>query len=234
MILSDKSIAILRNFATIRPTIAIIKGTEQKIRSPSHAIKAFATFEESFPLDCVIHDVPKFLHLLDNKTILDWKEDHVTIVKDRGRGEYYYANPKATDPPSKVVRSDLSNPFLKFNLPWDIMEEIQAKLRVLRYTTISFQGDGKNLEIAAVGFMKNVELPTVYKITIGSTQEVFRAFIDIEKLKLMEGDYEVTLVENKFAHFKMPGIEYFIALNTNSIFHDMYRAKIEKGREVNV
>jgi predicted secreted protein len=78
-------------------------------------------------------------------------------------------------------------------------------------------GDGEKVFLQAAD-SKN---PTgdVYKTPVGDTDRVFRAIFKSENLKILPGDYEVSISKAGLAYFEGAGIEYFIAMEGTSKFN---------------
>ena len=55
-----------------------------------------------------------------------------------------------------------------------------------------------------------------YSVEVGETQEEFCYCFKVENLKLLGGDYDVSVSKHNVALFKGDGIKYFIALEPNA------------------
>lgn len=220
MKLSPETIEILKNFSSIRPTLTIQEGNQLKTMSPSFGVRAFAQVKETFSVPCVLHDLPKFVNNLAlGENELAWGKKAVQINYINGSvGKYGYSNWGSNGNPDDIKRGDDSNPLIKFRLTNDAMEEILKALTANRHTTIAFVGEGGKLGIAAMGLIKGVEKPNTYTKPMGETDKRFRVYLDVEKLKILPRDYDVTIVEKKFVRFASPGLDYYIAMSMDSEF----------------
>lgn len=221
MKLSEGTIEVLKNFSTIRPTITIQPGKSLKTMSPSFGIRAFAEVEDEFPVACVIHDLPKFLNSIstDDNTELIWGKKSVQYKQSHGSvGNYPYSNWGSNGDPDKIKKGDVSNPMIKFQLPNDLLEKTIRQLGAMKASTIAFVGEKGLLGIAAVAVVKGVPLPNTYSTPLGDTDKKFRVFLDLDKLKIIPRDYEITIVEKKFVRFHAGNLDYYIAANMNSEF----------------
>jgi hypothetical protein len=95
MTLSPETIAILRNFATISPSIIVTPGNVLKTRT--QAVYAEATVSENFPVEFGISDLAAFVRsvALFKQPVLDFTAEYVQITEADGNAgtQYVYAKP---------------------------------------------------------------------------------------------------------------------------------------------
>ena len=83
MKLSNETLAILKNFSTINPSISFKKGNKLATVSSLHNIVAYADIEETIPVDFCIYDLNKFLSLismLKGSSELEFDDNNVIIT----------------------------------------------------------------------------------------------------------------------------------------------------------
>ena len=107
--LSQTTLNILKNFATINNGIIIKKGNTLRTISNAENILAAANVEESFPQTFAIYDLNQFLaglSLFDNPSLVFDNDDYVTIKDGRSRVRYYFSDPEITlkTAPDKSVK----------------------------------------------------------------------------------------------------------------------------------
>lgn len=222
MKLDPKTISILSNFHTINQSIAIQPGSVLKTISQTDSMFAVAKVPDTFPAPLAIYDISKFLAILSLSKEHDITfADKYMLIKfpDRGNSctKYFYANPDLIKtPPNKSVKA--TNPYCQFHLPWDVLSTTLKAMLILKYNEIAFIGDGKKLTLSAIN-SKDDESSS-YSTELGDTSKVFTCIIEVEKLKLINDDYNVTISTEGVANFKGSAVEYWIVYNAKSQFGD--------------
>jgi hypothetical protein len=77
-------------------------------------------------------------------------------------------------------------------------------------------GDGTNVFLQAAD-SKNPS-GDVYSINIGDTDKAFKAIFKAENIKIIPGDYDVTISSRGISHFSGKDVEYWIAVEQSSQF----------------
>jgi hypothetical protein len=104
MQLSDKTLAILKNFSNINQGLIIKEGNTLRTVAKSKSIICFAEVEEEFPVDCQIYDLQKFLGIFsvfDNPDI-KWNEKSATITSGKSGLRYGYGESVTPEPPTTM------------------------------------------------------------------------------------------------------------------------------------
>ena len=95
MELTDKTLEVLRNYATINPNLVFSEGNTLKTISVARNVLSQTTVEESFPQSFGIYDLNEFLSVLSlvNKPRLKFETDYVVVGDSTGRSEvkYFYS-----------------------------------------------------------------------------------------------------------------------------------------------
>lgn len=219
MNLDPRTLQILKSFSAINPSIHFNDGKTLKTISPTKTVMAKATLDDGFDRPFAIYDLSRFLGVLslfDNPelTITD------TAVEIRGRNgdsiNYVVADPSnIVTPPEKEIK--LPSVDATFSLKQDDFNRVIKALSVLGLPEIAVVGDGEKVFLQAAD-SKN---PTgdVYKTPVGETDKTFRAIFKSENLKILSGDYEVSISKAGLSHFAGAGIEYWIAMEGASKFN---------------
>ena len=106
MKLSDKTIQILKNFATINQSILVRPGNVLKTITPLKTILAQATVAETFGQEFAIYELPRFLGTISlfSDPEFTFQEKFVTISSGKQRVNYTYADASMImTPPSKDI-----------------------------------------------------------------------------------------------------------------------------------
>ena len=96
MELNEKTLEILRNFATINQNILVKQGKTLRTISEARNVLAKAEIEEEFPLDFGVYNLNEFIGALSlvDKPNLSFKENYVEIGDSSGRSKikYFFAS----------------------------------------------------------------------------------------------------------------------------------------------
>ncbi len=213
MKLETRTIQILKNFATINPSMLFRSGTMQSTIAPGKTILARTSLKESLPRDFAIFDLSRFLGALSlfSDPDLDFDENRVIIQQSRQKVEYTFADPElVVAAPDKTP--NIGEAEIKFTLPSEALQASMRALGALQATHIIIEGDGENITIG-VGKPTDPTSDT-FRIDVGLSNHCFKIAFKAENMKLLPGDYEVQMSSRFIAHFKCSDIEYWIMADT--------------------
>lgn len=214
---SENTLAVLKNFAGINPSIVFKPGNVIRTISPQKTVMAAAKIDESIESVAAIYDLSRFLatlSLFDNPDI-EFGQNKFAIKSDRSRVNYTYAaESMIISPPDKDI--NVPSPEVKVQVNWDDIQKVIRAASVLQLGEIAFKGDGQSVSLAAID-SKN---PTAdaFDVVVGESKSHFEMIIKVENLKLMPKNYEVSLSSKGMAHFKSDTIQYWVAIEKHSKF----------------
>lgn len=217
MKISTNTVNVLKNFAKINPSILIQEGNTLKTMSPSKTIMAKATVDTDFPKRFAIYNLDRFISTasLFNDPNFDFGEKTVTIKEGDKKTDYVYADENTiTKAPEKEI--NLPSVDVTITLTNDHLKEVEKAAGVLGLPEILIVGDGKNVHLQAAD-SKNPS-GDVYSVKIGDTTKSFKAIFKSENIKIIPGDYEVTISSRGISNFKGKEAEYWIAVEQSSSF----------------
>lgn len=220
MKISQETITILKNFATINSSILIKPGSTLSTISNMKNIFANATVQEEFPVEFGIYDLNRFVGNLvqyDNPE-LTWKNDYV-IISDGSRQMRFMKSDASTiiAPPATGIKMppvdvsiELTNQMVQF------MNKMSALNDLPDYSIRTEEG----IIYLTATDKKNPDSDEA-KEQIGESDAEFNVFFKSENLKLIDGDYNVEISSKLISKFsnKNKDIEYFIALESDSSFN---------------
>lgn len=221
MELTEKTLNILKNFASIQPNI-VFRGTNV-VRTIAEArnIVAQATLDSVPPDEVGIYDLNEFLGtltLVDNPN-LEFKKDHAVISGGSGHGKikYFFSDPEMLTSPSKEIV--LPSEEVHFVLDNDTLSKIKKAASTLGHTQVAIFGKKKLLELQVTD--PENKTANTYTIEIpGEFDEAstFKFVFNITNLKMIPGDYKVALSKKLYAHLesKTEKLEYWIAMEKSS------------------
>ena len=220
MQLSDYSVKLLENFVTINTGILINKTpddsetTQVSTIMPSGVVFAQGVIPEKFPHTVVLYDLKAFLSTLSGfkDANLEVNDTYLNIVKDKSKAKIIYANPNA-----------IVHPVKKFTAPeyvatFDISKEQLAELlnfsAILSLPNIRFFSKEGTLFVQAFD-KKAPDSCSRYDISIGTTDKDFDIHIKREYLKMLPGEYTVSVM-NVLAEFRNktnPELYYIVGVD---------------------
>lgn len=211
MKLDQRTLQILKNFATINPHLVVNPGSNiTTINGIRKTIFAIATVEPVFE-KMAIYDLSRFLSVLSlfENPELEFNDNYVTIKSGSESVNYTYADSRhLIVPQTKSV--DLPKTKIVFDITAEQMHRVIKAISVLRLPEICFSGDGETITLSGI----DIKDPTgdVYKTTLGETTETFEAVYNIDNIKIIPGNYKVKIAKEGISSFATENLTYFIAL----------------------
>ena len=221
MKLSETTVSILKNFSAINPNIIFKEGNAISTISEAKNIMASATIPESIPREFGIYDLNEFLSTISliDDPMLEFGQQSINISDGTSNIEYFYSSPELLTTPSKSVNMPKAD--VTVALSADLINKIKKAAAVLGHPTLQFSGNNGVISAKIVD-LKN---PTANKYSVvmdakNACKEVFSFVTVIGNLKMLSGDYTVSLSSKLISHFKNNSapVEYWIALEKNSTF----------------
>ena len=209
MKLSDKTIQILKNFATINQSILVRPGKVLKTITPLKTILAQATVAETFEQEFAIYELPRFLGTISlfSDPEFTFQEKFVTISSGKQRVNYTYADASMImTPPSK----DISFPDteVEFTITADQLSTISKAGAVLQMPEIAVVGEDGLISIRAID-SKNSSAD-VFSLDVGECDKDFKVIFRPENLKLIPSDYKVSLTTAGICRFESDNLTYWV------------------------
>lgn len=215
---SENTLAVLKNFATINPSVMFKPGNTIRTISPQKTVMATATIGESIASNAGVYDLGRFLATLSlfEDPEVEFLDSKFSIKSGKSSVNYTYAaESMIVTPPDSDI--NIPNPEVAVSVTWDDIQKVKAAAGVLQLGEIAFKGDGENVRLAAID-SKNPTADGFDIVLSATTNKTFEMIIKVENLKLMPGDYEVSLSSKGLAHFKADKVQYFIAIEKHSKF----------------
>ena len=217
-IISRPTIEVLKNFCSINKSIVIKPGNKISTLSINKNILAIADVEEQFDTQISIYDLGVFLgglSLFDSPKIDTTQSNYVTVSDQSGKSKtrYFYADPDIiTQPPEKEI--NLPSEDVKFRLEAGTLQQLQRAAAVYQLPDLCLFGDGEKMQLCVTD--KKNDTSNSYSVEVGETVNDFCFCFKVENLKLLGGDYNVSISKQNVALFQGHGIKYFIALEPNN------------------
>jgi len=210
MKINNKTLNILKNFATINPSIIVKPGNTLKTISSSKTILARAEVPDTFEYPFAIYNLSQFIGCISMFTDsdLDFDESSVTISDGKNKIVYHYADSSIIlAPPDKDI--NIPSVDAEFKISATDIPSVAKALSILELTEIAIVGDGENIFIQAID-SKNAS-SNQYSVKVGATDKVFKAIFKPDNLKMVPDDYIVTLSSKGLSKFAGTDATYYVA-----------------------
>ena len=221
MKLSEKTLALLKNFSTINQSILFKKGNTLRTMSVMKNILAEADIEEEIPQDFAIYDLVQFLNGIDlyENHELDFKnESHLFIRGGKNnRTKYFFADPSViVAPPEKTLT--LPSEDVCFTFDNNQLISILKASAIYGLPDLSAVGEAGVVKLV-VRDKKN-DTSNEFAINVGETDREFSFNFKVENIKILAGSYNVVISEKLLSRFvnENYNLTYFIALEPDSTF----------------
>jgi len=223
VIISRATLAILKNYNGINTSMVINKGSQQNVVSTTKTVMSTVEIEEDFPVKFGIFDMGQFLNILTSfdEPTLEFHDKYVKITKENQVIKYRYSEPslittlseEAIDKLNKHIKPDCS-----FTLSKEVLKKLQDIVSILRAEYVMFEGNGESIFIKT--FNPKDESDTSFSVENGETDSKFRMIFKFEHLKVLPGDYAVTISRNKLLKFthSQVALNYIIPCEKDSTF----------------
>lgn len=221
MELSESTIGILKNFASINSNIVIKPGNNISTISEAKNILASVDLQEEFPQEIGVYDLNEFLGVLGLVDVprLKINEDHAVIGDSTGRSKirYYFSDKEMLTSPSKPVNMPVAD--VKFHLDNDTLNRIKRAAAALGHSELSITPGGDGCITLTVTSSDNSTANTFSIDVTGESQaDKYNFIFNISNLKMLAGNYDVEISSKLISQFKNTdgSLKYWIALEKNS------------------
>jgi hypothetical protein len=218
MVLTEKTLQVLKNYSNINRNILIKEGNVLKTISEALNVFASAEVDMTFPRTFGIYDLNEFLNVISlaDSPRLTFENEHVLITDGTGRSKikYFYAAQDTITCPKKdpTMPSDAN---ISFVLDSETLSRIKRAASVLGHTELSVSVDNGLLNLSVID--SSDKTSNVFSIYVDGTftDSDFELVFNISNLKMIDGDYDVKISNQRFiSHFvnRDNGVQYWVAL----------------------
>ena len=226
MIISDETLNVLKNFASINPNLVFKPGQQLKTISEAKTILARATIVEDFPQEFGVYDLNEFLlvYSLIEDPALEFETKSVLIKNQSGvatqKIKYFFSEADILTTPQKDIQ--MPDPEVGVNLEEDVLNQIRKAAAVLGHSELSIQGKDGVITASVVDTRDSTS--NLFEIELdkdNSCRNEFNFVVSIPNLKLLPGDYFVSISSKLISNWTNSNypVEYFIALEKSSTFN---------------
>jgi hypothetical protein len=217
VILSKKTLDVLKNFSTINSSIVFRKGSTVRTISNAENILAKYAGEEVFPVDFAIYDLSQFLSgisLFSDPQLEFDNEDFVSIRGGRQSARYYFSDPEITlkSAPEKNVKFPGAD--IQFNLSGEELIQLQKASAVYSLPDLTFHTEADNTVRLILSDREN-DTSNTYDLTVaGCSTDSYALDVKIDNIRLLPGDYSVKVSKHLISEWTNTNLDltYYIAL----------------------
>ena len=218
VILSKKTLDVLKNFSTINSSIVFRKGSTVRTISNAENILAKFTGEEVFPSDFAIYDLSQFLSgisLFNDPQLEFTSNDFVSIRGGRTSAKYYFSDPEITLKSAPEKNVNFPGADLQFTLTGDDLIALQKASAVYSLPDLTFQSEEGSNEIKLILRDKENDTSNTYDLTVaGCSTGTFSLDVKIENIRVLPGDYSVKVSKHLISEWSNVNVDltYYVAL----------------------
>lgn len=237
MNLSQQTTQLLKNFSHINSNLIVKAGNQLRTISVTKETFVKATLPEEFERDFQIYDLNEFLGVMSmfDSPDIQFFNNYLTVSKGNAAVKYHYGDLDVFRPdPSKTdiykLNVKMPTPEVQFVLTQNDLQALQRACNLLKLPSIVFEakGDGK---VCARVLDPNSPLSNNYSVELDCEHyNKFQFIYAVENLRLIPGEYKVSLSSHKISLFELQGVdgyvvEYYIAPHMDSTYDADSEAK---------
>jgi len=218
MKLSKETLNVIKNYAGINSNLLIKEGSNLSTISVAKTIMSTVSVPEVFPNEFGIYDVNEFLGALSlfDDPELEFDSKYVTIKEGKNAIKYFGAAVNNMVVPTKDIVFPEAE--ISLSLEASTLTMIMKTAPILKSEDVSFVGNGSTITVN-VADKKNLSANN-FSHEIGSTNLDFKVNLKIDNLRMLPGDYDVSISSKKISRFtaKNSDLVYYVAVEADSAF----------------
>jgi hypothetical protein len=223
MKLSNDTLNILKNFASINSGIVFHQGKTIKTISGNKNILAEATITEEIPVEFGVYDLNNFLTVLSlhkEEPVIDFGDKMAVISGLSGRSKlnYRFCDPTmVVAPPAKPIA--MPDAEIAFELTDSDLEWVIRTSSVLSSPNIAVVSDGSKISLQCFDATNDAASTNTLDVTDGNGDR-FKMIFKTEALKMIPGSYDVRVSSKGVSHFrnKAKDLQYWITTEAGSTY----------------
>lgn len=214
---ANNMLEVMQNFGSINQNIVFKKGRTLRTVSEARNILANIELDEEVPLDFGIYDAQELVRvmsLVENAEI-EFDQDYLSLSGNGSSIKYFYSEiDMLTQPPETLIT--MPKPDVTFTLTSEIQTKLKRAAAALGHKQISISSDADKVKLT-IADTKN-QTANLFSVVLddGVVNSVLppNLNINIDNLKLMQGDYNVEVSNKLISRFTHAdrNLQYFIAL----------------------
>ena len=221
MQLTDNTMAVLKNFASIQPNVVLHEGNVIKTIAEAKNVMAVATLDQTFDKSLGIYNLDEFLSVLGlvDDPDLAFHDDFVTVQGNgRSQVKYFYSDPSILTSPAKDI--PMPDAEVKFELDEATLSKVRRAASALGHEKMTITASDGGILLTVVDNTDNTS--NAFDIVVPGVceSEDFTFVMNIANLKLIAGAYDVEVSSRLISKFtnNTTDVVYYIALEKSSTY----------------
>lgn len=219
MKLSENTISVLKNYASINQGIKISQGNTLATISPLKTLLSKAKIPDTFDRSFCIYDLNRFLSVLSlfKEPELEFGDSSVIIRGNQQKVVYRFCDEKViVTVPSNEIKFPEAE--VVFDLTQEALNAAVKATSILGLPEIAIVGENGKLYLRAVNSRDAGS--DEFNEEIGKTSHSFSAVFKPEYLsKIFPSNYKVEVSSKKISRFTSDNLVYWIATEAHSTFN---------------
>jgi len=218
MQLSEKTIEVLKNFATINQSILFKEGSTIDTMSVQKNVLSQYQISETFDKEFGIYDLNEFLSTISlfDKPDLDFGDNSVTITDGKSTTSYWYADKTIIVYPEKEITMPECE--INFKLTTNVFNKLLRATGTLGLNDLCIKNVGNKIVAEVVD--KRNDTSNTFAIEVGDYDgdTNFKFYFLTERLKMLSNDYDVEISSKNISKFTSGDLIYWVALEADSTY----------------
>lgn len=222
MELTNFSMNVLKNFASINSNIVISPGNDITTISEAKNVLAQAKVSEEFSQGFGIYDLNEFLNVvgLVDGPRLRFENEYVLVGDASGRAQikYYFSDTEMLTTPSKLITMPSTD--VSFFLDQGTLNNLKRAASVLGHSQLVIEPSEGAVKLSVVDIENSTSNGYAIDVDGEYEEEKFKFVLNITNLKMIAGDYNVSISSKLISEFKSTDndLTYWVALEKSSTY----------------
>lgn len=222
MELSESTLSILKNYASINSNIVISEGNTIQTISEAKNILSKVEVPEEFPQTFGVYDLNEFLGVLNlvDTPRVKFEKDCVMIGDSTGRSKvkYFFSDTEMLTSPSKEVKMPESD--VRFTLDTETLNRIKRAAAALGHSELSVSGTKDSISLTVTSSDNATANTFSIDVEGSSNTDTYNFIFNISNLKILPGTYEVEISSKLISKLTNSenNLTYWIALEKTSTY----------------
>lgn len=213
---------VLKNFASINSNIVISPGNDITTISEAKNVLAQAKVSEEFSQGFGIYDLNEFLNVvgLVDGPRLRFENEYVLVGDASGRAQikYYFSDTEMLTTPSKLITMPSTD--VSFSLDQGTLNNLKRAASVLGHSQLVIEPSEGAIKLSVVDIENSTSNGYAIDVDGEYEEEKFKFVLNITNLKMIAGDYNVSISSKLISEFKSTDndLTYWVALEKSSTY----------------
>ncbi len=213
---NQRTLQILKNFATINPSMLFREGDLLSTVSSSKSILAKAKIDQTIETEFAIYDLARFLSTLSlfNDPEINLTEKKVNISEGKKSINYSITDASLIiSAPNKELNIEAD---INFELTSEKLQETIKAMNILGLPEVALVGENGKILFKALSVKDKGS--DNFSVEVGETDKTFSAVFSVENIKMVPNNYKVGISDKGISHWSGDDIEYWIMCEASSKF----------------